>query len=188
MYLWDCPQMGVLLHAHIGHGVLTASDGMTNSYGVFQEYYTATHPPTLSSGATAVSWIGSIQFCLCPLLGCIAGPLFDSGYLKSLVVIGGGLYVVCLMMTSIANQYWQILLAHGLGVGIGMGLIFSPSVSTLAHHFGRTRYRTLAYGCQASGSSIAGIVFPVLLRQLIPAVGFAWAMRIRESVENGRGG
>lgn len=153
---------------------------MTNSFGVFQEYYTSTYPPTIASGATAISWIGTIQFCLCPLLGCISGPLFDAGYLKSLVCVGGGLYVLCLMMTSISREYYQFLLAHGIGVGIGMGLIFSPSVSTLSHHFGRSRWRTLAYGCQATGSSLAGIIFPVLLRQLFPAVGFAWSMRICE--------
>jgi MFS family permease len=153
---------------------------MTNSFGVFQEYYTTTHPPTISSGATAISWIGTVQFWLCPLLGCISGPLFDAGYLKSLVGVGGALYVFSLMMTSLAKEYYQFLLAHGFGVGIGMGLIFSPSVSTLSHHFGRSRWRTLAYGCQATGSSLAGIIVPVLLRQLFPAVGFAWAMRICE--------
>lgn len=153
---------------------------MTNSFGVFQEYYTTTHPVRNLADATAISWIGSIQFCLCPLLGCIAGPLFDSGYLKSLIVAGGGLYVFSLMMTSIASQYWQILLAHGIGVGLGMGLFFSPSVSTLSHHFQRSKYRTVAYGLQATGSSIAGIIIPVMMRQLIPSVGFAWAMRICE--------
>lgn len=133
-----------------------------------------------SSSATAISWIGSIQFCLCPLLGCISGPLFDAGYLKSLVAVGGGIYVFCLMMTSIATEYYQFLLAHGIGVGIGMGLIFSPSVSTLSHHFARSRYRTVAYGCQAAGSSLAGVIFPIMLRYLFPAVGFGWGMRIRE--------
>jgi hypothetical protein len=29
-----------------------------------------------------------------------------------------------------------------------MGLIFSPSVATLSHHFARSRYRTLAFGLQ----------------------------------------
>ncbi len=55
--------------------------------------------------------------------------------------------------------------------------MFSPSVSTLSHHFGRSRWRTLAYGCQAAGSAVGGIVFPVALRYLFPAVGFAWAVR-----------
>lgn len=151
---------------------------MTNSYGVFQEYY-STHQ-LAGQSATAISWIGSIQLCFCPLLGCISGPLFDAGYLKHLIIVGGSLYVFCMMMTSIATEYWQILLAHGIGVGLGMGLIFSPSVGTLSHHFAKSRYRTLAYGCQASGSAVAGVIVPIMLRFLFPAVGFGWGMRIRE--------
>lgn len=172
-----------LQHGDIGkeHGS-TANfiDGMTNSFGVFQEYYTYTHPIHTAVDATSISWIGSIQYTLCPLLGCIAGPLFDAGYLKSLIGIGGGLYVFSLMMTSIATQYWQIILAHGLGVGLGMGIFFSPSVSTLSHHFQRSKYRTVAYGLQATGSSIGGIVYPIMMRALIPKLGFGWAMRICE--------
>jgi MFS family permease len=114
-------------------------------------------------------------------LGCISGPLFDAGYLKSLVVVGGGIYVFSIMMTSISHEYYQFLLAHGIGVGLGMGLMFSPSVSTLSHHFARSRYRSMAYGCQAAGSAVAGIVFPIMLRYLFPAVGFAWGMRISRS-------
>ena len=159
---------------------------MTNSFGVYQEYYTYTHPIHTRVDATAISWIGSIQYTLCPLLGCIAGPLFDAGYLKSLIAAGGGLYVFSLMMTSIATEYWQVLLAHGLGVGLGMGLFFSPSVSTLSHHFQRSKYRTVAYGLQATGSSIGGIVYPIMMRALIPKVGFGWAMRIcKSAVTNG---
>jgi MFS family permease len=164
---------------HRGRLSTNEPDGMTNSYGVFQEYY-STHQLS-DQTATAISWIGSIQLCFCPLLGCISGPLFDAGYLKHLIVVGGSIYVFCMMMTSIATQYWQFLLAHGIGVGLGMGLIFSPSVGTLSHHFARSRYRTLAYGCQASGSALAGVIIPIMLRYLFPAVGFGWGMRIRKS-------
>lgn len=83
-------------------------------------------------------------------------------------------------MTSISKVYWQFVLCHGLGVGLGMGLMFSPSVSTISHHFGKSKYRTLAYGCQAAGSSAGGVVFPIGLRFLLPAVGFAWGIRIGE--------
>ena len=149
-----------------------------DQFGVFQSYY-STHQLAHSS-STAISWIGSIQLCLCPLLGCFAGPLFDAGYLKHLTLAGGSLFVFSLMMTSIAKVYYQYLLAHGLGVGLGMGIMFAPSVSTLSHHFRRSRYRSLAYGCQASGSCLGGIIFPILARTLFPKVGFGWTLRICE--------
>ncbi|KAK8858957.1 hypothetical protein IAR55_003189 [Kwoniella newhampshirensis] len=145
-------------------------------FGVFQSYY---HTHQLSSATpTDISWIGSIQLCLCPLLGCVSGPLFDAGYLKQLIASGGLLYVFGLMMTSLGKSYYQYVLAHGIAVGLGMGIMFPPAVSTVSHHFGRSRYRSLAYGCVAAGSSIGGIIFPILARTLFPAMGFAWTVRI----------
>lgn len=149
---------------------------MTQSWGVFQQEYA--HGKLSSTSGMAVSWIGSIQFALCPMLGCVSGPLLDCGYLKQLMMVGGLLYTFCLMMASLSKEYWQVLLSHGIGVGIGMGLIFSPSVATLSHHFARSRYRTLAFGLQASGSAIAGIFLPIMLNYLIPAVGVDWSLRI----------
>ena len=145
-------------------------------FGTFQDYYLS-HQLSLNT-PTQVSWIGSIQLCLMPLLGCFAGPLFDSGYLNYLTVTGGALYTFALFMTSISKVYYQFLFAHGICAGLGMGVIFSPSVSTLAHHFSRSRYRSLAYGLQASGSCLGGIFFPILARSLLPSVGFGWTLRI----------
>lgn len=149
---------------------------MTQSWGVFQQEYLS--GKLNHTSGMAVSWIGSIQFALCPMLGCVSGPLLDCGYLKHLIAFGGLLYAFCFMMASLSKEYWQVLLSHGFGVGIGMGLIFAPSVATLSHHFARSRYRTLAFGLQASGSAISGIYFPIMLNYLIPAVGVDWSLRV----------
>ncbi|GMK59453.1 hypothetical protein CspeluHIS016_0800590 [Cutaneotrichosporon spelunceum] len=150
--------------------------GMTQSFGVFQQYYEKELLP--GESAMAISWVGAINSALCPMLGCISGPLFDSGYLKHLLVAGGGLYVLGLMMASISNEYYQILLAHGICVGIGMGTMFSPSVATLSHHFARSRHRNLVFGFQACGSAVAGIYLPIMLNYMMPAIGFGWTMRV----------
>jgi MFS family permease len=39
------------------------------------------------------------------------------------------------------------------------------------------RHRALAIGIMASGSSVGGIVLPIMVRRLIVTVGFGWAMR-----------
>jgi len=38
--------------------------------------------------------------------------------------------------------------------------------------------RGIAYGILSTGSSIGGIVFPIMSSRLIPSVGFGWTMRI----------
>lgn len=40
-----------------------------------------------------------------------------------------------------------------------------------------SKRRGMAYGIATSGSSFGGVVLPIMIRELIPRVGFAWAMR-----------
>ena len=70
----------------------------------------------------------------------------------------------------------QVFLSHGLGVGLGAGLAFVPSMSIVAHHFARRR--TLAMAIAASGSSLGGVLHPIMLNNLIHgSIGFANGVR-----------
>ena len=72
-------------------------------------------------------------------------------------------------MTSLCTSYWQTMLAQAFLIGIGNGLLFVPSVTT---------HTALANGIAASGSSFGGIIYPIVLRQLYPRIGFPWAVRV----------
>ena len=82
------------------------------------------------------------------------------------------------MMTSLATQYYQLLLAHGVLQGVGNGLIFTPAVSVVGQYF--TTKRAWAMGVVVSGASIGGIVFPLALDRMLNAssLGFGWSLRI----------
>lgn len=82
----------------------------------------------------------------------IVGPVFDRGYLKSLILIGSFFVVFGLMMTSLSTEYYQVFLAHGVSVGIGCAFLFLPSIAVVATYF--TSRRALAMGITASGGSI----------------------------------
>ena len=87
------------------------------AFGAFQAYYEASllsHTP-----ASTISWIGTIEGFLLLLLGIIAGPLYDLGYIRWLILTGSFLVVFGMMMLSLATQYYQVLLSHGICVGIG---------------------------------------------------------------------
>ena len=79
-------------------------------------------------------------------------------------------------MTSLCTSYWQTMLAQAFLIGIGNGLLFVPSVAVLPQYF--TTHKALANGIAASGSSFGGIIYPIVLRQLYPRIGFPWAVRV----------
>ncbi len=79
------------------------------------------------------------------------------------------------MMTSLASQYYQIMLAQGLCVGIGTGCLFVPSVALLPQYF--KKKRALANGIAATGASIGGVIYPIMFYKLEREVGFPWATR-----------
>jgi len=147
--------------------------GIGNSFGVFQTYYVEKFPHMSPS---SVSWIGSIQLSVLVVLGTIVGPLYDYGYLRSLVFTGCFLSVLGMMLTSLSTQYWQLVLFQGVLVGVGNGCLFIPSFAVLPTYF--VKRRALAVGISQSGSALGGIFFPIVFRHLVPSIGFGWSVRI----------
>ncbi|KAI0057047.1 MFS general substrate transporter [Artomyces pyxidatus] len=148
--------------------------GYANAFGVFQDYYTRSH----AASTTRISWVGSTQLYLLIAMGLPAGKLLDMGYFRQTVFAGSCIYVFSLFMASIAHpdKYYQIFLSQGVGMGIGAGLLYIPAMAVQAHHW-RTK-RALAMGVVISGSSLGGIVFPIMLNHLFSGtVGFAWGVR-----------
>lgn len=148
--------------------------GIWNAFGVFQTYYESGQLFTRSS--SDISWIGSIQSFMLFVIGIFAGPLYDRGYLRTLLVVGSFGVVFGHMMLSLCTEYWQVVLAQGLCVGIGAGCLFVLSTSILPTYF--STKIGLAIGLGSSGASIGGIIYPVVLYRLIDRIGFAWSVRV----------
>jgi MFS family permease len=79
------------------------------------------------------------------------------------------------MMTSLSTRYYQILLSQGICTSLGMSAIYVPATALLAGWFDKKR--GMAYGIATSGSSLGGVILPIMISRLIPQVGFPWAMR-----------
>ncbi|KAF7865974.1 hypothetical protein EAF04_006137 [Stromatinia cepivora] len=153
--------------------LLFLSWGLVSSFGAFQTYYEITHP---SWSPSQVSWIGSIQAFLLFGFAIVAGPVFDHGYLRSLVWTGCFLCVLGMMLTSISSEYWHLILAQGVMFGLGSGCLFIPSIAVLPAYFDKKQ--ALALGIGASGSAVGGIIFPIIFNQLQPRIGFGWSIRV----------
>lgn len=130
---------------------------------------------TLNRSPSDISWIGTIEVFLLSFIGAFTGRLTDAGFFRPLFFIGGVLVVGGALATSASSQYWQIFLAQGVYVGLGNGCLFCPAVALLSTYF--QRRRSLAMGLGACGSSTGGVLFPIMVRQLLPRIGFQWTIR-----------
>lgn len=165
------------------HGYLTvlgaffalfAAFGQSMAFGSFQLWYSQNQ--LVDYTASDISWIGSVQLWVFFISGGFIGRLFDAYGPTLLLAAGTVILTFSLMMTSLATKYYELILAQGIVFGIGFGLLFFPSMSATATHF--TKNRATALGVAVAGSSVGGVVFPIMLQQLFNKVGFGWAVRI----------
>ncbi|KAL1920215.1 uncharacterized protein VTP21DRAFT_1361 [Calcarisporiella thermophila] len=155
---------------------LFATFGIVNAYGVFQDYYQSTMLSEYSN--SVISLIGTTQLFLLYGLGLLVGQWFDIYGTRLLIPVGSFLTVFSLMMLSICqkNQIYQFFITQGILFGLGNALLFTPALAVIGQWFDKRR--AYAIGIVASGSSLGGVVFPIMLHQLLSRVGFGWAVRI----------
>lgn len=145
--------------------------GLPASFGVYQLYYT--EQTGLSS--SQASWIGSAQVFLTLALGTVSGRLADAGYSRHAVLTGCLVIVSGTLLTSFCTRYWQILMAQGVYIGLGLGMAYMPSIAVIGCYF--KRRRSLALAISTTGGGFGSLIFPSVLQYLIPRVGFPWAVR-----------
>jgi MFS family permease len=141
--------------------------------GAFQEYYQNDLLKQFSS--STIAWIPSLQIFFIMGMGPIVGTIYDRHGPRWLIFGGTLMHVFGIMMASISKEYYQILLAQGVCSAIGVSAIFQPALGTVHAYFDK---RTgAAFGILATGSSIGGVIFPIMVTHLIKEHGFGWAMR-----------
>jgi MFS family permease len=74
------------------------------------------------------------------------------------------------------TEYWHFLLVYGGLGGLGTALMYVPCLAVIGHYF--KTGRGTALGIAVSSGAFGGIVFPLMLQELLPSIGFAWSTRI----------
>ncbi|QNP96474.1 MFS transporter asaE [Yarrowia lipolytica] len=166
-----------------GFCILFNSWGVTTTMGVYQSYYRSSLLADVPQSSTA--WIQSIQIACIFYGGTLSGRFFDKGYLNVLVVGGSILTFTCYMVLAECTEYWHVLLCQGLGMGLGMGATFAPSMACVSQYF--SKKRGLAIGICSAGAGVAGIVLPIMANNLLPSdkIGFAATTRALAGVYAG---
>ena len=85
---------------------------------------------------------------------------------------------MAIFMISLCFQYYQIFLAQAVLLGISMGFVTWPPFAVVSRNL--PHHRGLALGVITRGSSVGGIVWPIMIEQLFNKqnIGFPWTVRI----------
>jgi MFS family permease len=95
---------------------------------------------------------------------------------KILLRVGTVIFLFAFFMTSLCTEYYQLFLAQGLLLGVGLSIALSPAFSAVPRHF--VKHRGIALGICVAGSSLGGVIWPIVFSRVFLEVGFPWGVRI----------
>lgn len=109
-------------------------------------------------------------------LGAITGPMADRHGARRLATIGMLLIGGGLVLAGQARSLTTVYAAYGIGIGVGLGCAYVPSLAVVQRWF--VRRRGLASGLAVSGIGVGTLVLPPFAGWLIATVGWRDAYRV----------
>ena len=122
-----------------------------------------------------VSLVFGLSGLLYFLLGAGAGMLADR-FGPRLVCAAGMVFIAAgLLASSFAQSMAAIYVAWGGGLGIGIGLVYAPSIASVPPWF--VRRRAFAAGIASAGIGVGTLAVPLLATAAIDALGWRHALQ-----------
>ncbi|KAK4159535.1 major facilitator superfamily domain-containing protein [Cladorrhinum sp. PSN259] len=148
--------------------------GLINSAAVFESYFS--NNQLKDNTPSEIGWIFSLYLFIVFFVGVQVGPIFDRFGSRMLVAVGCLMIILSLLLLSWCEKYYQIILTYSVMGGLGGAMLNCPAYGSIAHFFNVRR--GLATGIASTAGGIGGVVFPIILRELLPGIGFAWSSRV----------
>jgi MFS family permease len=138
-------------------------------FGIAYSFGALFQPLQAAFGATRadVSLMFSLSGFLYFVLGAVSGPLSDRFGPRVLTSIGMAILTLGLFLAARATTLGEACLAYGLGVGLGVGLVYVPAISTVQRWF--IVHRGRATGFAVSGIGAGTLVMPLVVTAVIDA-------------------
>jgi len=160
-----------------GWTVVTATSVLL-AVGFGTIYALPTLAPSLEHALGVNRTVFSLTFALAIMVaflsGTVTGPVADRVGARPVVLGGLTSVVVGLAATAAAQGPMDFVIRFGLLVGLGVGMIYVPSIATVQRWF--LRRRGLASGLAVTGSGIGTVVLPMLTAYLVAKVGWREAL------------
>lgn len=102
--------------------------------------------------------------------GVVMGRLADRFGVRVPLLGGAAALGAGYVLGGLAGSLWQLAIAHGLLIGIGTSGSFGPLVADISHWF--VRRRGIAVAISASGTYLAGVLWPPIVQHFIETAGW----------------
>jgi MFS family permease len=122
-----------------------------------------------------VSWIFGLSGFVYFVLGTLGGILSDRFGPRVVCSAGMVLIALGLLGTSLAQDLWTVYLSYGLLVGLGIALVYTPSIASVQPWF--SERRGLAGGIASSGVGAGTLLLPLLVAMAMGQMPWREAMR-----------
>ncbi|RCH85552.1 hypothetical protein CU098_007682 [Rhizopus stolonifer] len=143
--------------------------------GIMQDYYDReVFKGTVDS--TSLSFVGTLGMSFCGLMGPVTPILISLVGARWLLFLSTLLLSAGLILSSFAQQVWQLYITQSIMHGIGAALLYIVSMSISPQWF--VKRRGLAMGIMVSGSGLGGLIMPFVMTHLNESLGGAWCYRV----------
>lgn len=166
----ESPQAWVVVWAcFVALGVIF---GVSYSFAAFFESLSAQFGANRADVALVFGLCGLVYF----TGGAAAGLAADR--FGPRIVCGAGMLCIAagLAVSSVATSMLAVYLAYGVGIGVGIALVYTPSIACVQPWF--TRRRGLAAGIASAGIGAGTVLVPLGATALIAALQWRGAMQV----------
>jgi MFS family permease len=146
--------------------------GVSYSFAAFFESFAV----EFSAQRADVSWIFGLSGFVYFVMGAGGGMLADRFGPRIVCSAGMALIALGLLATSWATSLLTVYVSYGLLVGLGIALVYTPSIASVQPWF--TTRRGLAGGIASSGVGAGTLLVPVLVAMAIGPMPWREAMQV----------
>lgn len=137
-------------------GALAVIFGVSYAFAAFFDAFAREFQANRAQVSLVFGFSGLLYF----VLGAVAGLLADRFGPQRVTGAGMLCIAAALLLCSMATSMTQVTLAWGLGLGVGIALVYTPAIACVQPWF--TRRRGLAAGIASAGIGAGTLVVPLL--------------------------
>ncbi len=146
--------------------------GVSYSFAAFFESFATAFDAQRADVSLVFGLSGGVYF----VFGAAGGMLADRFGPRAVTSSGMLLIAAGLLLCSFADSMATVYAAYGVGVGLGIALVYTPSIGCVQPWF--TQRRGLAAGLASAGIGAGTVVVPLLAAALIATLQWRDALRV----------